>query len=258
MNGRSPKLESGASSILTRRSTSSLDSLGQRGRDVESHRVTDHHRALHLEPAQGQRDEAPLVLHRVAALRLLGATEAQQVDTNHPMAPGQQGSHPIPPVKRGAEAVQEHDRRLAWPDRGAQAYRRWAPARPPASRRRGGRVFVPRSRSPQRPWFAGRGRSCSPPAGSPTRPRRRSGSSSAVSRGRLGARGESELVGPLGHRLDHEGDVLVEVDPELLGPAADLVAIDAGGEGGLLSASCGPTSASSPRSRWGAPGRRRR
>jgi hypothetical protein len=43
-----------------------------------------------------------------------------------------------------------------------------------------------------------------------------------------------ELVGALGQRSDHERDVLVEVDAELLGARAHLVAVDRRGEARLL------------------------
>ena len=55
-------------------------------------------------------------------------------------------------------------------------------------------------------------------------------------RGGLGAV-ELELVGALLERGDHEREVLVEVDAELLGARAQLVAVDRGGERRLSSSS---------------------
>src|ERR1044072_3619732 len=46
--------------------------------------------------------------------------------------------------------------------------------------------------------------------------------------------GQPELAGPCLHRRDHEGDVLVEVDAQLLGALAHLVAVYARRERGLL------------------------
>src|SRR5688572_28961926 len=45
---------------------------------------------------------------------------------------------------------------------------------------------------------------------------------------------EPELVGLGLEGRDHEGDVVVEVHAELLGPTADVLAVDGRGEGGRL------------------------
>src|SRR4051794_34990472 len=47
-------------------------------------------------------------------------------------------------------------------------------------------------------------------------------------------RGEAELVGPFGERLDDQGDVLVLIDAELLDSPLHLFPVDRGREGRLL------------------------
>ena len=70
---------------------------------------------------------------------------------------------------------------------------------------------------------------------------------------------EPELRGDRPQRRDDEGDVLVEVDAELLGAAVDLVTMDAGGEGGLLQLLAGTDFGSSvPRCRRAERSRTRR
>ncbi len=50
----------------------------------------------------------------------------------------------------------------------------------------------------------------------------------------LAARAQAELAGDRAHRLDHEADVVVQLDAELLGALVHLVAVNAGRERRLL------------------------
>ena len=150
---------------------------------------------------------------------------AEQVDADHAVVLRQDRRQRVPPVQRAGVTVDQHDRR---------ALGSGGPPRGPARRRRAGvrisaaldrdlgalglvveddRVDDQQDREPDRIAM-----------------------SDLHSRGStLSSRGaEPELVGARLHRRDHEGDVLVEVDAELLGALADLVTVDARSERGLL------------------------
>jgi hypothetical protein len=64
----------------------------------------------HSQPAQRLGDQVCLIGNGVAGIRFFGASVTQEIDRDHPMGGGEQGHHPVPPVDRAGEAVDEHDR----------------------------------------------------------------------------------------------------------------------------------------------------
>ncbi len=97
---------------MTTRSTSCGRAFGQRGDDRAAQRVSDRldvPGTCSLASACATR--SAWFGDRVAGCRLFGAAVAEHVDRDHPVRALEPRHHPVPPVDRAAEAVDEQDRR---------------------------------------------------------------------------------------------------------------------------------------------------